>query len=48
MDGAVPIFDLLLYEKYIPHKYLSTFVRYFKKIDEDSVFFRVCKAVSSQ
>ena len=38
MDGAVPIFVLLLYEKYIPHKYLSTFIRNFKKIEDDNVF----------
>jgi len=48
MDGVVPIFELLLYEKYIPHKYLSTFVRYFQKTDDDNVFFRKRKALSSQ
>jgi len=26
MFHLLPIFDLLLYEKYIPHKFLSTFV----------------------
>jgi len=38
MDGAVPIFDLLLYEKYFPQKYLSTIiyrlVPYFHKTDD--------------
>jgi hypothetical protein len=44
MDGAVPIFDLLLYEKYIPHKHISTFVQglvpYFHKIDDGKYVFQ--------
>jgi hypothetical protein len=39
MDGSVPIFDLLLYEKYFPQKYLSTLVQrlvpFFHKSDDD-------------
>jgi hypothetical protein len=42
MDGAVPIFDMLLYEKYIPHKHLSTSVQrlvpYFHKPTVANVF----------
>jgi hypothetical protein len=52
IDGAVPIFDLLLYERYIPQKPLSTFVQglipYFHK-PEDGIFaFREREAVSSR
>jgi len=39
MDGAVPIFDPLHYEKYFPHKYLSSFVQrlapFIYKSDDD-------------
>jgi len=46
MDGAYSIFDLLLYEKYIPHKHVSTFVQglvqvlfpHFHKTSEGEVF----------
>ena len=51
MDGAVPIFDLLHYEKYIPHKHLSTFVQglvpNFHKTDVDICDFCERKASSS-
>jgi hypothetical protein len=43
MDGAVPTFDLLLYGKYFPHKYLSTFVQrpapFFHKSDDRKCVF---------
>jgi hypothetical protein len=43
--GAVPIFDLLLYEKYFTQKYLSTFVQrlvpFFYKSDDGKCAFSV-------
>ena len=51
MDGAVPIFDLLHDEKYIPHKHLSILFRAllgtFTKPTSKNVFFRKRKAIST-
>jgi len=45
MDGAVPIFDPLLYEKYFPQTYLSTVVQrlfpFFHKSDGGKCAFSV-------
>jgi hypothetical protein len=45
MDGAAPIFDWLLYEKYFPHNHISTFVQridpFFHKSDDDKCSFSV-------
>jgi len=45
IDGAVSIFDLLLYEKYVPQKYLSTVVQrlfpFFHKSDDGKCAFSV-------
>jgi hypothetical protein len=43
MEEAVPIFNLLFYEKYIPHKYLSNFLQgldpFFHKSDDGKCAF---------
>jgi hypothetical protein len=43
MDGAVPIYDPMYYEKYFPQKHLSTLVQglfpFFHKSDDGKYFF---------
>jgi hypothetical protein len=52
MDGAVPIFDLLLYEKKFPQKIFlrlfSALFRSFTNLTITNVLFRERKAVSSR
>ena len=52
VDRAVPIFDLLFYEKYIRHKHLSTFLQglvpFFHQTDNGKCVFRERKAVRSR